>query len=161
MTERTREEKVAAFRERARVLYEGRQVAHRSCGIALAETFGRPSAAYQSLRKGGLTGEGECGAVLGGLLVLGELLGDPDPAGPATPRLKEAAARFRAEIARRLPRGEASSIVCNELVRPFPVFQSEERALFCTGLAAAVAEIVAEILVDLGAEPGLGGLPAR
>ena len=33
---------VAAARRKAFILYEGRQVPHRSCGIALAETFNVP-----------------------------------------------------------------------------------------------------------------------
>jgi hypothetical protein len=33
----------------------------------------------------------------------------------------------------------------------FPVFASEERALFCTDIAATVAEIVAEIALARGA----------
>ena len=66
---------VAEAARKAHVLYEGRQVSHRSCGIALAETFGLPSAPYQALRKGGITGAGECGAIKAGELVLGEILG--------------------------------------------------------------------------------------
>src|SRR5687768_2277061 len=83
-------ELIARAREKAYVLYEGKQVPHRSCGIALAETWGLPSRPYQSLRRGGITGEGECGAVKAGELILGELLGDPDPAGPVTDRLRGA-----------------------------------------------------------------------
>ena len=45
------------IRSKALVLYEGAVTAHRSCGIALAEAFDRPSAAYQSLRRGGITGQ--------------------------------------------------------------------------------------------------------
>ena len=79
---------VAEAGRKAHILYEGRLVSHRSCGIALAETFSLPSAPYQALRKGGITGEGECGAIKAGELVLGELLGDPDPAGPVTEELR-------------------------------------------------------------------------
>ena len=60
----TRDEIVAALREKTRVLYEGKQTPHRSCGIALAEAFDRGTAAYQALRRGGLTGEGQCGAIV-------------------------------------------------------------------------------------------------
>ena len=63
---------------------------HRSCGIALAATFGRPTAPYQSLRRGGITGDGPCGAIVAGQLLLGELFGDPDPTGPVTATLREA-----------------------------------------------------------------------
>ena len=49
-------------RAKAFLLYEGKVVPHRSCGIALAETFNLPARPYQCLRRGGITGEGECGA---------------------------------------------------------------------------------------------------
>lgn len=147
----TRDEAVRSLTEKARILYEGKQVKHRSCGIAIAETFDRPSGAYQALRKGGLTGDGPCGAILAGQLVLGELLGDPDPTGPATEPLKQAMARYRAEVAARLPAGDGGSRICNDLTARFPVFTSPERAGFCTDLAARVAEIVAEIAWDFGA----------
>jgi hypothetical protein len=155
----TRDEIVQAFREKARVLYEGKRVAHRSCGIAVAETFDRPTPAYQALRKGGLTGEGVCGAILAGQLVLGELLGDPDPTGPATPQLKAAMVRYRAEVARRL--GGTHAPVCNDLVRPFADFMGPERAGFCTGLAATVAEIVADVALEQGAAIAPSPIPAR
>lgn len=156
-----RTELVAAIRERARVLYEGKQVAHRSCGVALAEAFGREPAAYRSLRRGGITGAGLCGAVLGGQLVLGEIFGDPDPAGPVTPALREAMVRFEAEVARRVAPGPGGSRSCNDLVSPFPVFLSPERAGFCTALSADVAEIVAAIVLDLGGALEVGPLPPR
>jgi hypothetical protein len=148
----SRNELVAALRERARLMYEGKVVAHRSCAIAIAQTFGRDHRPYQALRRGGVTGEGECGAVIAGRMVLGELFGDPEPTGPVTPALKEALTRYFGAIRTRLPRGDAPSLVCNDLVRRFPEFMSPERARYCTDLAATVAEIVAEIAVDLGAE---------
>jgi hypothetical protein len=154
----TRDEIVAAVREKARVLYEGKRVAHRSCGIALAETFGRPSAAYQALRRGGITGDGPCGAILAGQLLLGELLGDPDPTGPTTPALKAAMERYKAEIARRM--GVANPI-CDDLVRPFGEFTGAPRAAFCTDLAATVAEVVARIALDAGVELTPGAIPDR
>ena len=54
------------------------EVPHRSCGIALAETFNLATTPYQCLRNGGITGKGECGAIKAGELILGEYLGDPD-----------------------------------------------------------------------------------
>ena len=66
---------IAAARRKAHILYEGVLTPHRSCGIALAETFGLPSRPYQALRRGGITGEGDCGSIRAGELVLGELLG--------------------------------------------------------------------------------------
>lgn len=148
----TREELVAALREKARVLYEGKETAHRSCGVALAETFGRDPRPYLTLRRGGLTGEGRCGAVLAGQLLLGELLGGDDFTAPAPPALREALERYRAAVAERVHAGGADALACNALVGSLPVFQSEERAAFCTDLAATVAEIVAEIALDLGAK---------
>jgi hypothetical protein len=146
----TRAEIVAAFREKARVLYEGKVTPHRSCGIALAEAFDTGTRPYQALRRGGLTGEGQCGAIVAGQLLLGELLGDPDPTGPPRPELREAMATYRAEVARRVNTGGAATQICNDLVSRFPVFQSEERALFCTDIAATIAEIVAEIALARG-----------
>src|SRR5438105_9922555 len=81
---------ITAARDKAFVLYEGVRTPHRSCGIALAETFGLPTPAYQALRRGGITGEGACGAIRAGEQVLGELLGDPSPTGAVTPALREA-----------------------------------------------------------------------
>jgi hypothetical protein len=147
----TRAEIVAALREKARVLYEGKVTAHRSCGIALAEAFGTGTRPYQALRRGGLTGEGQCGAIVAGQLLLGELLGDPDPKGPPRPALRDAMATYRAEVARRVNTGGASSQICNDLVSRFPIFVSDERAAFCTDLVATVAEIVAEIALVHGA----------
>jgi len=147
----TRAEIVAALREKARVLYEGKVTPHRSCGIALAEAFDTGTRPYQALRRGGLTGEGQCGAIVAGQLLLGELLGDPDPTGPPRAELRDAMASYRAEVARRVNTGGAATQICNDLVSRFPVFQSEGRALFCTDLVATVAEIVAELALAHGA----------
>src|SRR3954468_7846426 len=87
---------VAAARDKAFVLYEGVRTPHRSCGIALAETFGLPSRPYQALRRGGITGKGDCGAIRAGEQVLGELLGDPDPTGAVTPALRAAVTWYQA-----------------------------------------------------------------
>ena len=145
---------VAEAARKAHVLYEGRQVSHRSCGIALAETFGLPSAPYQALRKGGITGAGECGAIKAGELVLGEILGDPDPAGPVTEELRLAAAAYRRLWTERVDRGaggSTGSIICNDLTSPFEDFMGEPRQQFCTSIASTVAGAVAEILVRLEA----------
>jgi hypothetical protein len=160
----TEKDAIARARHKAFVLYEGKQVPHRSCGIALAETFGLPTPPYQSLRKGGITGEGECGAIKAGELILGELLGDPDPTGPVTPKLREAMELYRREWQRRVDRGPAGraaagtpglvavDIVCNHLTAPLGDFKGEARQRFCTNIAADVAEIVAEILTRFGVE---------
>jgi hypothetical protein len=146
----TRTDVVAALREKAYVLYEGKRTPHRSCGIALAEAFGTESRAYQALRRGGVTGEGQCGSIVAGQLLLGELLGDPDPTKPVTQALADAMVRYRADVARRVPTGGAASQVCNDLVARFPVFASDDRAAFCTQIVVSVAEIVAEIALDHG-----------
>lgn len=154
-------ELIAKAREKAFVLYEGRRVAHRSCGIALAETFGLPSRPYQALRRGGITGAGECGAVEAGELILGELLGDPDPAGPVTAALRAAMTWYQREVARRMDRGGAPDIVCNSLTRRFADFQGDDRKAFCTHIAAVVAEVVAEALLRHGARFEIGPIPSR
>lgn len=148
------DERVAAARATAQVLYDGVATPHRSCGIAIAETFGRAPAAYQALRRGGITGQGECGAIVAGRLVLGELLGDPEPTGPVTPALRDAMERYDALWRQRIDRGAApgDGIVCNTLTGPFPIFRSPERHAFCTRLATEVATAVAEVLVASGAD---------
>lgn len=149
-----RDETIDTARTKAFVLYEGAQTPHRSCGIAVAETFGRATGPYQSLRRGGITGCGECGAVVGGRLVLGELLGDPDPTGGVTPQLRQAMVDFEAKVRQRLNRGEApgDDIVCNTLTGQFAEFRSAERAAFCTAIASEVAATVAEVVTDQGVE---------
>lgn len=154
--------RIAAAREKAFILYEGRRVPHRSCGIALAETFNLPAQPFQALRRGGITGEGECGAIKAGELVLGQYLGDPDPTGAVSPELRSAARLYREEWARRIALGPsvesvsgapgAADIVCNRLTAPFEDFQGAGRQAFCTSIAATVAEIVAELLVRHGVE---------
>ncbi len=149
-----RDETIEAARTTAQTLYEGKVTPHRSCGIALAETFGRATGPYQSLRRGGITGCGECGAVVGGRLVLGELLGDPDPTGGVTPALRGAMVDFEAKVRARLDRAVApgDDIICNTLTGQFAEFRSPERAAFCTDIAATVAATVAEVAVDHGGE---------
>lgn len=144
--------RIAEARQKAFLLYEGRVVPHRSCGIAIAETFGLPTRPYQALRRGGITGEGPCGAIQAGALVLGELLGDPDPAGPVTENLRRAVRFYQRETERRIDRGGALDIVCHSLTRRFSDFAGPERLAFCTHIAADVAEIVAEALVRFGGE---------
>ncbi len=141
-------------RTKTHTLYAGREVPHRSCGIALAETFGLPTAPYQALRKGGITGCGECGAIKAGELVLGEKLGDPDPTGPVTPELRLAATFYRETWLARVDRGTGGaggSTVCNDLTSPFDEFLGPERHGFCTELAAGIAATVAETLVRFDA----------
>jgi hypothetical protein len=136
---------VAAARATAFVLYEGVRVPHRSCGIAIAETFALPSRPYQALRRGGITGKGPCGAIRAGEHVLGELLGDPDPGGAVTPALRAAITWFQDTWLARL-RGGEPDIVCDHLVRPHGDFAGPARKAFCTNLAADVAALTAEAL---------------
>jgi hypothetical protein len=142
---------VEAARAKAFVLYEGVQTPHRSCGIALAETFGLPTPAYQSLRRGGITGKGACGAIRAGEQVLGELLGDPSPTGAVTPALRDAVTWYQVAWQARLiptqPGVEpAQAIICDNLVRPHGDFLGPARKAFCTNLAADVAALTAEAL---------------
>jgi Protein of unknown function (DUF3025) len=137
-------------RSKAFVLYQGTRTPHRSCGIALAEAFGRPSAAYQSLRRGGVTGEGQCGAIVAGQLLLGELLGDPDPTGKVTPGLREAMTRYLARVHAELDRGDAPTIVCNDMTAPHGEFTGLPRHSFCTEVVAQVAQLVDETLREHG-----------
>jgi hypothetical protein len=146
---------VAAAQRRAFVLYEGVQVRHRSCGIALAETFGLPTPAYQALRRGGITGAGTCGALRAGEQVLGELLGDPDPGGAVTPALRAAITWYQAAVDARVDRGGAPDTVCNSLVRPLGEFTGPRRKAFCTDLAAQVAALTAEAVVRFAPEVAL------
>jgi hypothetical protein len=139
---------VKAARDKAFVLYEGVRTPHRSCGIALAETFNLATPAYQALRRGGITGKGTCGAIRAGEQVLGELLGDPDPTGAVTPSLRAAVAWYQDAWHKRLvpdfPSGP--DIICDNLVRPHGDFAGPARKAFCTNLAADVAALTAEAL---------------
>jgi hypothetical protein len=141
---------VTEARDKAFVLYEGVKVAHRSCGIAIAETFGLPTPAYQSLRRGGITGKGACGAIRAGEQVLGELLGDPDPGGVVTAPLRAAITWYQDAWLSRL-RHDNPDIVCDNLVRPHGDFMGPARKQFCTNLAADVAALTAEALCRFGA----------
>src|SRR5580765_7020599 len=115
---------VAAAREKAFILYEGVRTPHRSCGIAIAETFSLPTRPYQALRRGGITGKGSCGAIRAGEHVLGELLGDPDPGGAVTAELRSAVTWFQDAWLERL-RGGNPDIVCDHLVRPHGDFMGQ------------------------------------
>lgn len=152
---------VAWAEARTWLLYEGREVAHRSCGIALAETFGVPSRPYQALRRGGITGLGECGAIKAGELLLGELLGDPDPTGAVTPALARAATRYRALWEASVELGSAESIQCSALTGQFADFHSPERLGFCTRLAATVSRCVATVLLEEGVRFPTPARPSR
>jgi len=145
--------RVAQARETAFVLYEGVQTPHRSCGIALAETFSLPTRPYQSFRKGGITGEGPCGAIQAGLVILGELLGDPDPTGAVTDELRAAAGDYERRWKELLFDGsERPDVVCNHLTAPHGDFMGAARRGFCTSLVSTVAGVVAEVAIARGVE---------
>jgi hypothetical protein len=156
-------ELVARAREKAFVLYEGKRVAHRSCGIALAETFGLPTRPYQALRRGGITGEGECGAIKAGELILGELLGDPDPRGSVTANLRAAIVWYGRTIRERLAAAgilsNPTDIVCNALTRRHASFASAERSAMCTNIAAEVAAACGEAILRHGGAFQIGSIP--
>lgn len=144
---------VARARAEALVRYEGVRVPHRSCGIAVAETFGLPTRSYQALRRGGLTGQGACGAVRAGEQALGEVLGDPDPGGAVTPALRAAITWYQAAWPARLDRGGVDGVICNDLVRPLGDFAGPRRAAFCARLAADVAALAAEAFARFAPSP--------
>jgi hypothetical protein len=140
----------AAARRKAFVLYEGVRTPHRSCGIALAETFGLATPPYQALRRGGITGKGACGAIRAGEQVLGELLGDPDPIGAVTPELRAAVTWYQTAWQARIVPDEPD-IICDHLVRRHGEFAGLARKAFCTNLAADVAALTAEALCRFAA----------
>ena len=141
---------VRAAHDKAFILYAGVRTPHRSCGICLAETFGRRPAPYQALRRGGITGHGECGALKAGELVLGEILGDPNPSGPVTPALRTAMQRYAVLWRARLAGTVGESQICNDLTAPLGDFQGAARGAFCTRLAAEAAAAVAQTLEEAG-----------
>jgi hypothetical protein len=138
------------IRSKALVLYEGERTPHRSCGIALAEAFDRPTPAYQSLRRGGITGQGTCGAIVAGQLLLGEFLGDPDPKGLVTPALRAAMTRYLARVDAELDRGASPTLICNDMTAPHGEFMGAARHQFCTAVVGQVAQLVDEILREHG-----------
>ena len=145
--------RIDAARRKAFVLYEGVETPHRSCGIALAETFSLDTRPYQAFRKGGITGEGPCGSIQAGLSILGQLLGDPDPTGAVTPALGAAAEDYQRRWREELFGGaEAPDIVCNHLTAPHGDFTGDARRSFCTHLTSTVAALVAEVALAHGAD---------
>lgn len=150
---------IAKAREKAYILYEGVTVPHRSCGICLAETFNLPTRPYQALRRGGITGEGQCGAIKAGELILGEYFGDPDPTGAVTDTLRQAIQYYTEQWKQRVDRGTSPDIICNHMTGQFAEFKSPERMTFCTNVAAQVAEVVAETLITFGADFEITPIP--
>lgn len=141
---------VEAAAEKTFILYEGRVTPHRSCGIALAETFGVPWRPYQSLRRGGVTGAGECGAIKAGELILGEFFGDAEPTGAVTPVLREALTEYQRRVVERISKGASPDYRCNNLTAQHGEFTGAPRMAFCTRLAAEAARTAAEVILELG-----------
>ncbi len=152
---------VESARQVAATLYTGQVVAHRSCGVAVAETFGCPVRPYHVLRRGGLTGERECGAVRAGELVLATLLGSDDPAAALPEALATAIAEYRRLCRERLGAGAAAQYVCNDLTAAFADFQDPGRKQLCTTIAATVAATVAEVALAQGVTPTIAAVPIR
>ena len=150
---------IGRARDKAHLLYEGVKTPHRSCGIALAETFGAPTRAYQALRRGGITGQGYCGAIRAGELLLGELAGDPSPTGAVTESLRAAITWFQAQVPLRIERGASPDFICNNLTRPLGDFSGDARKLFCTNIAAEVAALAAEALIRFAPQCNLAIKP--
>jgi hypothetical protein len=151
-----RERAVAnAARRKAFILYEGKLVPHRSCGIALAETFDVRTPPYQSLRRGGITGEGYCGSIRAGEMILGELLGDPDPTGAVTDVLRRAVNWYQRQVPLRIDPGQSPDYICNNLTRQHGDFASPARMTACTEIAAEVAALTAEAVLRFAPEVDL------
>ncbi|MCC7492552.1 MAG: hypothetical protein IT204_09410 [Fimbriimonadaceae bacterium] len=153
------QELIEAARTTAEALYAGEVVAHRSCGVAVAETFSRPVRAYSVLRRGGLDGTHECGAVRAGELVLAELLGSDDPSGPVPEPLLAAIEEYRERCRQTLDAGPSGLYICNELTAMFTDFQVPPRRRYCTSMASKVAATVAEVALRHGAELHIAPLP--
>jgi hypothetical protein len=90
--------------------------------------------------------------VVAGQLLLGELLGDPDPRGAVTPQLKAAMGRYLDEVNARVDRGTSETLVCNDLTAQYGDFHGPARHAACTRLVAEVAQIVDEVLREQGVE---------
>lgn len=146
---------IARAEQGAYDLYAGERTLHRSCGISLAELYGKNTPPYQSLRRGGITGHGQCGAIKAGEMILGEIFGDPDPTGSVTDALRSAMIRYRELWQERVDKGQSETIICNDLTGQFDEFLSPERHAFCTRLAATVSGCIAQTLLEHGLEPAL------
>ncbi|MBI2300945.1 MAG: hypothetical protein HYU66_18700 [Armatimonadetes bacterium] len=143
------QEVVELARRTAETLYRGEAVPHRSCGVAVAETFGLNPVPYMILRRGGLTGESECGAVRAGEMALCELLADGQYVGALPPALAAAMDEYRRLFRERLSLG--ACVICNFLTTPQGDFAGQPRKDFCTSLASGVAALVAELALKHGA----------
>lgn len=151
------DEVIAAARQTAEALYRGERIEHRSCGVAVAVTFGLNPVPYSILRRGGLTGERECGALRGGEMALTELMSGDQHLG-LPDGLKDAVTEYRERSHHELLDGREDT-TCNGLVRLFDDFDSAERKSHCTTLASQVAGLVAELALKYGAAVTVAPLP--
>ncbi len=143
---------IEAARKRAYALYEGKEVPHHACGAAVAVTFGVSARPYQSLRKGGITGQRFCGSIRAGEILLGELLGDEDPTGSVTQALREATIWFQERIPARFDKGQSPDYVCNNLTGSLGDFMGPVRKGFCTNLTSEVAALTMEAVLRFAPE---------
>lgn len=151
---------VEAARRVAECLYRGERVEHRSCGVAVAETFGLNPMPYLVLRRGGLTGEQDCGAVRAGEMALAELIANGQYLGQTPEPLQAAIHDYRAVVRERIGRRPDESLICNSLLEPFGDMASPARWSHCTSLAAEVAALVAEIALRYGADVRVTDIPS-
>ena len=134
--------------QRAHDLYCGERLTKRASGVAIAETFGRRVTAYHGLSHGGFNGDGECGAIIAGRLVLAEFLGNSDPKEIKEGILVEAVLRYQQQIARRVQGRGSTDFVCSSLIAAYDDYSDPERLHFCCRLVSEVSRILAEILID-------------
>ena len=83
---------------------------------------------------------------MAGRLLLGELLGDPDPTGPVTDGLREAAVEYSRRVRDELDVGSSPDHICNNMTAPHGDFRGAARHEFCTRVVAQVAQLVDETL---------------
>ena len=89
--------------------------------------------------------------MVAGQLVLGEVLGDPDPTGAVTPALRAAMRRYVDRVEAELDRGASPDLVCAHMTAPHGDFAGAARHAFCTRVVAQVAQLVDETLREAGA----------
>ena len=89
---------------------------------------------------------------MAGQLLLGELLGDPDPTGAVTQSLRKAIGDYQQRVESELDRGSSPDLICNSMTAPHGDFKGPARHAFCTKVVAQVAQLVDETLRQHGVE---------
>ena len=89
-------------------------------------------------------------------MLLGELLGDPDPTAAVTEELRAAMDWYQEQIPLRFDRGSAPDYVCNHLTAPLGDFMGTERKQFCTTLTSEVAALTLEAVLRFAPEQASG-----